>query len=353
MLETLGVFAEERLAESTEADVVLARHLAYYLELAEGWYAARFASESRLLPLVDADTDNLRAAFEWALEHRRGDAVRLIGAVNVLWALGGRGKEAEQRLRAALDGYDVPDAGRARAVMHLAEFHDDIPRLEEALALWRALGDADGEAAALEAMGWAYDALGDYDAARAAYEESLSVRSQAESSELAGLTARAGLCHLFVARGETSAAAAQAAELLSLARSHDAALMEELALHFLADCPLVDGDWSEAEARYRRALGFARKAGLVSRATDEVLGIAMALAGGGEHARALRLAAAAHEKQVEIGKGSDAWWVGMQDRLLGAAREATTDPERESAERDGRAAGFDRVVDELLAAETV
>jgi predicted ATPase/class 3 adenylate cyclase len=353
MLETLRVFAEEQLAESAGADLVRGRHLDYFLELAEGWYDARYASESRLLPLIDADTDNIRSAFEWALEHRRGDAVRLIGAIAPLWSLGGRGIEAEQRLRTALDVYDEADPGRARAVMHLAEFHDDIAGLEEALALWIELADAEGEAVALETLGWAYDALGDYAAARRAYEESLAVRQRVGSPELRGLSARAGLCHVFVARGETAAAAAQASELLDLARSHDAVLMEELALHFLADCPLVDGDWREAEPRYRSALAYAHEAGLVGRATDEALGVAMALAGAGDHANALRLAAAAHDKQAEIGKGSDAWWQGMQDRLLGSARDALTDSERDTAEREGRDAGFDRSVDELLAAEPV
>ncbi len=68
---------------------------------------------------------------------------------------------------------------------------------------------------------------------------------------------------------------------------------------------------------------------------------------------ALRLAAAAHAKQVEIDKGSDAWWRGMQRRLLGAARDALTDEERQAAERDGATIGFERTVAELLAVEAV
>jgi predicted ATPase/class 3 adenylate cyclase len=351
MLETLRAFAEERLAESTDAEPTRVRHLDHYLRLAEGWYAERFAAESRLLPLIDAEVDNLRAAFEWALEHRRADAVRLTGAVASLWSLGGRGPEATQRLQSALDGYAASDAARARSLMHLAEFEDDIAGLEEALAMWRALGDAEGEAVALESIGWAHDALGDYDAARVAYEASLSVRRTANSPEVRGLSARAGLCHAFVARGDTSAAATEAAKLLDRARSHGAVLMEELALHFLADCALVDGSWQNAESRYRTALAHARDAGLVRRATDEVLGMAMALAGAGHHAEALRLAAVAHAKQAEIGQGSDAWWRRMQERLLGAARDALSDAEREEAETDGVTAGFDRVVEELVAHE--
>ena len=129
--------------------------------------------------------------------------------------------------------------------------------------------------------------------------------------------------------------------------------MKQLALHFLADCPLIDGDWAEAEVRYRRALAYAQDAGLVGRATDEVLGIAMALAGKGEHATALRLAAAAHAKQVEIGMGSDAWWQSMQDRLIGAARDGLPDDETVRVERARRSAGFDEIVASLLAVGVV
>ena len=351
MLDTLRAYAEERFTGSPDEAGVRDGHLRHYLDLADAWYEARFASESRLLPIVDAETDNVRAAFEWAVDRRRGDAVRLIGGIAPLWRISGRGIEATQKLATALDGYGAPDVGRARALMHLAEVDDDIPALEEALALWRDLGDAEGEADALETIGWAQDGLGDYGAAEAAYAESLAVRQRIRSPEVKALSARAGLCHCFVARGETSAAAALAAELLALAHAHDAVYMQQLALHFLADCPLIDGDWKEAEARYRVALAYARDAGLVGRATDEILGVAMALAGGGEHARALGLAAAAHAKQAEIGKGSDVWWSSMQSRLLGSARDALTPDERAAAERDGRDAGFDRIVDELLPVE--
>jgi tetratricopeptide (TPR) repeat protein len=224
-----------------------------------------------------------------------------------------------------------------------------VARLEEALAIWRELGDGEGEALALEGLGWVYDALGDYLAARASHEESLHVRARIGSPEVRGLSARAGLCHVLVARAETAAAEAVAQELLSLAREHDAVLMQQLALHFLADCPLVDADWAEAETRYRRALGFAHRAGLIGRVIDETVGIAMALAGAGESARALRLAAAAHQKRGELGRVDDVWWQGMQDRLLGGARLRVDAQEAASAEGQGRRAGLEAVVSELLA----
>ena len=124
--------------------------------------------------------------------------------------------------------------------------------------------------------------------------------------------------------------------------------LEELALHFLADCPLVDGDYAEADRRYLRALAYARDAGLVGRATDEVLGVAMARARLERSADALRLAACAHAKQIEIGKGTDAWWTSMQDRLLGLARTQLSDVDRENAESTGRETSFGSLTIELV-----
>jgi hypothetical protein len=78
--------------------------------------------------------------------------------------------------------------------------------------------------------------------------------------------------------------------------------------------------------------------------------MAMARAGLGQSAEALRLAACAHAKQEEIGKGTDAWWVSMQDRLLGMARARLTVDELEAAESTGRSASFDSLADELVSA---
>ena len=348
MLETIRTYAEERLEASEDESSCRRRHLDYFLSLAEGWYEERFSSEPRLLAAVTAENGNLRAALEWASEHAPAAELALVGAMVPLWSLNGQALEAKTRLTAALGQVATAGAPLARALMHLGELDDDLPRLHEALAIWRELNDREGEAAAIEAIGWAHDAAGDYSAAEAAHEESLAVRRAAGSPDVRGLTARAGLCHVLVARSETGRAAAVAAELLAIARAHDATLMEELALHFLADCSLVDGDYAEAERRYLRALAYARDAGLVGRATDEVLGVAMARAGLERSADALRLAVCAHAKQVEIGKGNDAWWTSMQDRLLGLARTQLSDDERETAESTGRAASFDALTRELV-----
>ena len=113
--------------------------------------------------------------------------------------------------------------------------------------------------------------------------------------------------------------------------------MEELALHFLADAALVEGDWAAAEEAYRVALRYATDRDFVGRATDEALGMAMAMAGAGRVAQASRIAWAVWAKQAEIGTGNDAWWTSMQERHLGGVS------------GDGAAAAaFETVIAELL-----
>jgi tetratricopeptide (TPR) repeat protein len=239
-----------------------------------------------------------------------------------------------------------------RALMHRGEFGDALPYLEEALGLWRELGDAGGEGLALEAIGWAHDGRGDYPAARVAHEESLAVREAAGIPEIEGASSRAGLCHVLVATGDVERAEEMAEKLLAIASTSEASLMQQLALHFLADCPLVAGSYREAQRRYLRALAYAREARLPGRVTDELLGVAMALAGQGELAEAVRLASAAHAEQEVLAKETDHWWRGMQERLIGGARARLAPDAVEAAERKGRDVPFDSVVDEVLAMES-
>jgi predicted ATPase/DNA-binding XRE family transcriptional regulator/tetratricopeptide (TPR) repeat protein len=68
MLETIRQYANEKLVESGESDVLRDRHLEYFLNLAETAEPHLIRPEQlEWLPLLDADYDNLRFALEWAL----------------------------------------------------------------------------------------------------------------------------------------------------------------------------------------------------------------------------------------------------------------------------------------------
>jgi tetratricopeptide (TPR) repeat protein len=258
-----------------------------------------------------------------------------------------------ERLAGALARYESQDRIRARALTHLGDIEDELSYLTEALGLWRDLGDALGEALALEAIGWAHNNAGEYDPAQPAFEQSLALRSQAGGGEFEGWIALAGLCLLLVAQGEIQDAEVKAHELEQLGASYEAPRPRELGLHFLADCPLVGGDYPEAERRYLRALAYARRSELVHSCPNELLGIAMSAAGQGDDTRAVRLAAAAYAQQELLGLGNNRWWSTMQERLIGSARARLGPEQAEEAEHAGRKASFDTVLDEVLAAENM
>jgi predicted ATPase/class 3 adenylate cyclase len=73
MLRVICESALERLAESGEGDAVRQAHAQYYLTLAGNAEPELIGSEqSATLERLDHDHDNLRAAFNWSLEHEAG-----------------------------------------------------------------------------------------------------------------------------------------------------------------------------------------------------------------------------------------------------------------------------------------
>ena len=347
MLETIRDFAAERLLGEGE-NAWRDRHLDYFMALSERAFAERFNSEDQWAPILEAEHDNIRTALDWARTHHLGAEVQLAGAVAPYWLLRTQRGEAADRLTGALARYQTRDRIRARALTHRGELDDSIAELEEALSIWREVGDRQGEAAALELIGWAHDAHGNYEAAKQAHRKSLALRREAGAPEIEGALSRAGLCHLLVASGEVELAETMARDLLTVGRESNSSQVQQLALHFLADCPLVVGDYSEARRRYLLALDFARKAGLPRRCTDETLGVAMAYAGEGDFARAVRLAAAARAEQGRISKANDQWWISMQERLIGGARQRLSVQDLGEAEQAGTEMPFEAVLDELL-----
>jgi predicted ATPase/class 3 adenylate cyclase len=357
MLETIREYATERLEQSGDAETVRTRHFRHVLALAERAYDERLTQATSWLLTLETEHDNVRAALDWARSTDPRGELQLAGAVAPYWVLRGRAAEARDRLAGALERYKTRDGIRARALTHFGEAEDDqteaLRRLDEAAGLWRELGDPLGEALALEATGWIHDDTGNYSAAQRAQEQSLTLRREAGAPELESARSLAGLCHVLVASGVIDRAERMAQELLELGTAHGASRAEQIALHFLADCLLVAGDYEEAETRYLRALAHARRSGLVVRCIDEVMGIAMSAAGQGDATRAARLAAAAYAQQEALGLSTDRWWGRMQEWFIGGARAQLSPEERQRAERSGTSISFDALLDEVLAAGRV
>jgi tetratricopeptide (TPR) repeat protein len=305
---------------------------------------------------LDPEHDNIRGALDWAAAGRPETEAQLAGAIAYYWRARGHALEARERLAEALARYELRDRVQARALRELGETiatvgmdREALPYLEEAVSMWREEGDAREEADALEMIGYCHIALGDLQAARVALEQSLVVRQQAGAPEVEIAMSLAGLCQQLVASGEVAQAEPLAQELYEIGARQSARRIEHSGLHYLADCPLIGGDYTEAEDRYVRALGHARRWGLLNWCTEELLGVAMSAAGRGHNARAVRLAAAAHARREVLGThGSVLFWIELQERYIPRARADLSPDEAEEAERAGREADFDGVLDEVL-----
>jgi predicted ATPase len=79
LLETIRQYAQERLQASGETAAVRRRHADYYVELAEA--AGPYLRSREMLAwarIVVRDTDNFRAALDWAVEAPSPHALRLV-----------------------------------------------------------------------------------------------------------------------------------------------------------------------------------------------------------------------------------------------------------------------------------
>ncbi|WP_326824206.1 AfsR/SARP family transcriptional regulator [Streptosporangium sp. NBC_01756] len=121
MLETIRVYAGERLAEAGEHDRVRLAHAVFFTELAEtSDPGLRGGGQLATVTAMAAEHDNLSAALRWTVEVARLDlALRMVGALGWYWWLRGYRIEGARRAREVLelvgDGADLASLVLARA----------------------------------------------------------------------------------------------------------------------------------------------------------------------------------------------------------------------------------------------
>ena len=165
LLETVRQYAQEKLAESGEADAVRSRHRDHYTAMAALLDAPARTDYERRVDQAEEEMDNLRAAFVWSLETGDvGRSLELAASLQPLWFTRGRIREGLAWFDAALTGGDtnqpeVADAVRARALADkavldawvAARFSMDLA--QRALTIAREVDDPGLLARALTACG--------------------------------------------------------------------------------------------------------------------------------------------------------------------------------------------------------
>ncbi|MCA1698353.1 MAG: AfsR/SARP family transcriptional regulator, partial [Actinobacteria bacterium] len=104
LLETVGAYAGDRLAEAGETARLRAAHAGYYLRLAEQAEPELTGPRQReWLERLEAERANLRSALEWSLSHGESEqALRLAGALTLFWRVRCHFSEGRELLDAAV-----------------------------------------------------------------------------------------------------------------------------------------------------------------------------------------------------------------------------------------------------------
>ena len=106
MLETIRQYAREKLIEEKQVEAVCDRHFSHYDAFSEKmWDAVRSADLPTWRSVVDDETENLRAAVEWGMQHHPESALHLAANYCIVSSFLGAQGEGLALLKSALDRF--------------------------------------------------------------------------------------------------------------------------------------------------------------------------------------------------------------------------------------------------------
>ncbi len=193
LLQTLGEYGVERMAESGELETIRTAHAAFYPSWVERLMPLLSGAEQiRWLDQLDQDYENVRATLEWlsgGTEEETGraeQALRLCVALLGYWEIRGYFREGISYIdRILANSPAVASSVRAQALHgagFLALMQDDNERagrfLRESQSLFRESGDRAGMANILRLQGNLALAKNSYKIARRLLEEALAIYNE-------------------------------------------------------------------------------------------------------------------------------------------------------------------------------
>lgn len=187
MLETVAAYAQQRLDEAGDAHATRARHLAFFLALAEQaasqlWGPRQGAWVQRL----GRERENLLCALAWCGAHGEYafQGLRLVGKLQLYWLPSGMLElgyrlTTEALARSDAQAHTVDRCGALYAASQLAyflgRFSDTAKHAEQSLVIAREIGDDKRALDALLFLGYAADEMGDRDIALDQFEAAMAL----------------------------------------------------------------------------------------------------------------------------------------------------------------------------------
>ena len=333
LLETIREYAWQRLQQTGEETIWRARHLAYFLGLAEEAEPKLTGTEQAAwLERLERDHDDLRAALGWCRqESERAEAgLRLTGTLSLFWAMRGYLSEGREHLQAALSqenaGQRTPVRARAlngagNLAWRQGDYSGARALYEEGLAISRELGDKQGTAGSLHNLGTVAKEQGDYSRARALCEEALGINREignraweANNLILLGNAAQA--------QGDYAGARALYEESLTVRREFGDKWGIANSLNSLGGVVRELGDYAVARTLYEECLAISRELGDKQGIASALHNLGMVANEQGDYAQGRVLLESALEINREIGNRA---WEANNLILLGNAAQAQGD----------------------------
>jgi len=280
MLETIRQYGREELIESGEIEQMRAKHLDYFLALAEkAEPELRGPVPAQWYEMLEREHDNLRTALEWSKLAHKQAGLQLAGTLMQFWVVRGYFSEGRR---------------------HLAEL---LRSKERSYAQAKALGAA---------AQLAYR-QSDYPAARSLYDEFLTLSHELDAQDLAAW-ALIGLANVATEEGDYESAPAIFEEALTTYRELGDPAGTAQALMNLGWAAMRPGDYVLAEERLLEALSLFRECKDITYVATVLSGLGEVALRQGDLDRAKELLEESLAIKREIG---DKWGIGVSLGTLG------------------------------------
>jgi len=381
MFETVRAYARDRLGEAGESDRVAQAHADWFVDFAEAsWRELAASNEDADTQALEAEHNDLRAALEWLVAHRRGAAaLRLSTALAPFWNARGYFREGQEWLERALRAsapdprvmgshgtrallrvgmfaFMQGDVGRATSALEGAVDFDGnqperiramnllgfiamftgeparaMPLLEQSVALARDDGDAALLASVLALHGRALLFFGDTTAAAGVFEESRRLHLAAGVGEDQDLITRGWVA---LAQGRHDQAGEALEKALVVARRLGQQFETALVLNLLGDVAWRRGETAEAHAMLEEGRELAARTGAPIAMARCLVGLGRLAATGGDADKALAL----FDEAAETGRRTQVPYAVVR------AIHGASDLRRRRGELGAAEAGFDEAL---------
>jgi predicted ATPase/DNA-binding CsgD family transcriptional regulator len=393
LLEPVRQYALETLEKGGELGAIRHRHLEFFLALAEEAEPELLGAEqAEWIERLEVELDNLRGALSWALGQGRAELGLQMGAdLWRFWIMRARYSEGRKWLEAALAAEnEAPLLVRAKAALvagYLAAgqgvYMRSQPHLEEALARYRGLDNAEGVAMTLSTLGRLAAYRGDLERAKELDKESFdryrklgdpwqfsgALRALAadlfvrllrglDLQEALVLSRRWGdsagvaltllvLGYRAISQYDPERAIKLLEESLVLAREVYVGIVPDI-LALLGDAALIQGDNERALTVYKEALAFFRETGQEPTDVYVLEGMASVAAALEDDARAARLWGAGETALQVIGATLTPDKLALYEPFLDAACSRLGEVAWEAALTEGRNMTLEEAIEYAL-----